>query len=220
MTTPPPSYAEIKACWVADLDLVARRDRWGLALGTVGVVHLGFFLTCQVMHNSGDRTAWHYVGLWGGELASTLTVFSAIAGRSWVQSSPLAGLIARIWGTVLILSLSLASMNQLSGLDYEWFKPVLCTLASFGFMMMAYLVSPWFFTGAVWMSLTGVVMVNALNFSYLIHGTSWCLILTVLGTVLEVRRRSLNRRPEQLRIVIPIRNSGHRPSWMNAHHPG
>ncbi len=208
MTQPPPSFSEIRAACVADLELVASRDRWGLGLGAIGCVHLGFFLTCQVMHQSGDRVGWHYVGLWGVELATVLTVFAAIVGRNWTKATPFAGLIARIWGTVLILSFSLASMNSLSGLDHEWFKPVLCTLAAFGFMMMAYLVSPWFFAGAVWMSLTGVLMINALDFSYLIHGVSWSLALATIAATLELRRRraeSKKRRPSQVRVVIPIR---------------
>lgn len=208
MMPSPPSFSEIKAACVTDLELVARRDRWGPALASIGCVHLGFFLTCQVMHSWGDRVGWHYVGLWGAELATVLTVFGAIAGRNWPSSTPFAGLIARIWGTVLILSFSLASMNSLSGLDHEWFKPVLCTLASFGFMMMAYLLSPWFFAGAVWMSLTGVFMVNALDFSYLIHGVSWSLTLATIATALELRRRraeSRKRRPAEIRVVIPMR---------------
>ena len=205
MTPPVPTFAEGRAVWVADLERVAARDRWGVALAALGVVHLAFFATCQVMHTSGDRENWHYPALWLAEVATALAVLAAIAGRGWVRSTPLAGVIARVWGTVLILSLSLASMNAISGFDLEWFKPVLCTLATFGFMMMAYLVSAWFFAAAVWMSLTGVLMVNALNFGYVIHGVSWWAALITIGATLEVRRRKMiaTRRPIPLRVVVP-----------------
>ena len=205
MTPPVPTFAEGKAVWVADLDRVAARDHWGAALAALGCVHLAFFSTCQVMHTSGDRNNWHYPTLWMAEVATALIILGAIAGRGWVRSTPLAGLIARVWGTVLILSLSLASMNAISGFDLEWFKPVLCTLATFGFMMMAYLVSSWFFAAAVWMSLTGILMVNALNLGYVIHGVSWWVALVTIGATLEVRRRSVlaARRPIALRIVVP-----------------
>ncbi len=200
-----PSFAEARAIWVADLDRVAARDRWGAALAALGCVHLVFFATCQVMHTSGDRSNWHYPTLWLAEVATALAVLAAIAGRGWARSTPLAGLVARVWGTVLILSLSLASMNAISGFDVEWFKPVLCTLATFGFMMMVYLVSAWFFAAAVWMSLTGVLMVNMLNLGYIIHGISWWVALVTIGATLEVRRRSglAARRPIGLRIVVP-----------------
>lgn len=211
MPDSPPTFAETRTAWVAHLGRVARRDRWGLALMAIGNVHAASFLGLQLLHRSGDRAGWHYVLAWGVELAAVLGVLRGIAGRGWSATSPLAGLIARIWGTVLILSLSLASLNVLSGLDHEWFKPVLCTLASFGFMMMAYLIRPAFFAGAVWMSLTGALMVNALDLSYLIHGLSWWIALMTLGGILEGKRRSTARRPAEIRVAVPIRHEGGRP---------
>ena len=219
MTSPPVvSFAEGRAAWVADLDRVAVRDRWGLALAAVGCVHLGFFATCEVMHASGDRNNWHYPALWLAEIATMLAVLAAIAGRGWVRSTPLAGLIARVWGTVLILSLSVTSMNAIAGFELEWFKPVLCTVATFGFMMMAYLISAWFFAAAVWMSLTGVLMVNALDYGYLIHGVSWWAVLVAIGATLEVRRRRsvAAQRPIELRVVVPIRARSVEPTRFDA----
>jgi len=204
-----PSLDDVREVWAADFGRVAARDRWGIGLIAVGGVHLGFFLACQAMHDAGDRTGWHYVAMWGLELAAAIITFGAIVGRGWVQSCPLAGLLARIWGTALILSLSLASLNVLSGLDHEWFKPVLCTLASFGFMMMAYVIGPRFYFGAVWMSLTGVLMVRMLDFSYLIHGISWFLALMTIGATLEVRRLQARRRarsePARVPVVVSVR---------------
>lgn len=201
MTSPVPSFAEGRAAWVADLDRVAARDHWGLALILIGCLHLGVFLGCEVMHASGDRTGWHYIVVWGLELGAMLGILRIVAGRGWFRASPLAGVIARVWGTVLILSFNLASLNSLMGLDHEWFKPVLCTVAAFGFMMMAYLVSSWFFAAAVHMYFTGLIMVHFLDMAYVIHGVSWWALLMVIGTSLHRRRRILNMRP----IVVDVR---------------
>jgi hypothetical protein len=114
--------------------------------------------------------------------------------------------IARVWGTVLILSFNLASMNTLMGLEHEWFKPVLCTIAAFGFMMMAYLVSAWFFAAAVQMYFTGLLMVYQMDYCYLIHGVSWWLALMVIGGTMEVRRRreAGRRQAIPIRVTVPV----------------
>lgn len=201
MTPLVPTFAEGRAAWVADLQRVAARDHWGLALIGVGFVHLAAFLGCQAMHDWGDRRGWHYLVVWGLEFLAVLLVLRKIAGRGWIRATPLAGVIARVWGTVLILSFNLASMNTLSGLGHEWFKPVLCTVAAFGFMMMAYLVHAWFFAAAVQMYFTGLIMLHYIDFSYLIHGLSWWAILLTLGGSLEWQRRRARARPQ----IVPIR---------------
>ncbi len=204
MDSPVQSFSEGRAAWVEDLDRVAQQNHWGVALLAVGWVHLACFLTCEWMHAVGNRHNWQYVALWGVELATVIAVVRLIAGQGWVRSTPLAGIIARVWGTVLILSFNLASLNTLSGLDHEWFKPVLCTLAAFGFMMMAYLISTWFFAAAVQMYFTGLLMVNYLQFSYLIHGVSWWTALMVIGGTMELRRRRSLRRPEPIAIRVSL----------------
>ena len=199
-----PSFTDCRAAWVADLDREAQRHRWGLALLAIGWVHLGCFLLCEWMHVTGDRHNWHYVTLWICEFAMVLGVFRLLAGPGWMRSTPLAGILARVWGTVLILSFNLASLNTLSGLDIEWFKPVLCTVAAFGFMMMAYLVSAWFFAAAVQMYFTGLVMVNYLDLAYLIHGVSWWAALMVIGGQMELRRRRASRQAEPVPILVSV----------------
>jgi hypothetical protein len=183
--------ADWKSAWVADLDRVAARDRWGLALLAVGWVHLTGFLTCQGMYDSGDRREVHYVAAWGLELAAVLFVLRRIAGPGWARSTPLAGLIARVWATFLILSFNVASLNTLSGLDHDWFKPVLATLSTFGFMVMAYLISARFFALAVQMYFTGLLMVRNPGLGYAIYGLSWWAALQVIGGALVARRARL-----------------------------
>ena len=40
---------------IADLYTVALRDRWGLALATIGWAHLAIFLVCQWLYGLGDQ---------------------------------------------------------------------------------------------------------------------------------------------------------------------
>jgi hypothetical protein len=154
------------------------------------------------MHEAGDRRGWHYVLVWVVEIAAVLATMHIQAGRGWYRSTPLAGIIGRIWGTVLILSFNLASMNSLMGLEHEWFKPALCTLASFGFMMMAYLVHRAFFASAVQMYLTGLVMIAFPRLCYLIHGLSWWLGLMVIGGWMELHRRRSGLRHEVYTVQV------------------
>lgn len=188
-----PPRPEVRPDWlagpVADLDFVASRDRWGLALMAVGWVHLAVFLVCHLLHVSGDRREIHYVLAWGLELLGVILVLRAIAGRGWYRSTPLAGLIARVWITFLILSFNLASLNNLTGMDQLWFKPPLSTLSSFGFMTMAYLLGWRFFIPAVQMYFTGLLMALHPDHCYLIYALSWWVALQGIGLILERRRQ-------------------------------
>lgn len=202
---PPKPVAEWKAGLVAELDRVAARDRWGLALMAVGWVHLGFMLICQVMHTSGGRRAVPYVAVWGLELACVLVALRRLAGRAWYRATPLAGLIARVWGTFLILSFNLAALNTLSGLEHEWFKPVLATLSTFGFATMAYLIDTRFFIPAVQMYFTGLLMVMNVDKCYAIYGLSWWVALQGIGLSLERRRAGPQSEPKTRRGAEPRR---------------
>ncbi|MEO6810078.1 MAG: hypothetical protein ABI353_13270 [Isosphaeraceae bacterium] len=188
-----PHRPEVRTDWlagpVADLDFVASRDRWGLALMAVGWVHLAVFLVCHLLHVSGDRHEIHYVLAWGLELFGVILVLRVIAGRGWYRSTPLAGLIARVWITFLILSFNLASLNNLTGMDQLWFKPPLSTLSSFGFMTMAYLLGWRYFIPAVQMYFTGLLMALNPDHCYLIYALSWWVALQAIGLILERRRQ-------------------------------
>jgi hypothetical protein len=178
-----------KATLVDDLERVALRDRWGLALMAVGWVHLGFFLVCQALFWKGDLYKPHYLALWGGEFVVNLWVIRRVAGRGWHRATPLAGVLVRVWATFLILSFNVASLNTLTGFTLDWFKPVWGTLSTFGFATTAYLVNPWFFVPAVQMYFTGLVMVRFPDDNYLIYGLSWWVSLQGIGLILERRRR-------------------------------
>src|SRR6185312_5466072 len=85
-----------KSSLVYDLERVALRNRWGLALMVVGWSHLGFFLVCQTMFSAGNRTSSHYLALWAAEFAANLWIIRRIAGPGWARSTPLGGVLVRV----------------------------------------------------------------------------------------------------------------------------
>lgn len=173
---------------VADLERVALRDRWGLALMILGWIHLAVFLTCQFLYSIGDRHNSHFVGLWALEFFANLWVIRRVAGPGWYGASPLGGVLVRIWATFLILSFNLATLNRLTGFSIQWYKPVWATLSTFGFAATAYLVNVWYFVPAVQMYFTGLSMVFFPRWQYLIYGVSWWASLQGIGLILESRR--------------------------------
>ena len=178
-----------KSALVADLGRVAVRDRWGLALMAVGWVHLGFFLVHQACYTPDASRASLSLALWVAEFGAVLATIRRIAGPGWHRATPLAGLLVRVWGTFLIVSFNVVSLNTLTGWTLDWFKPVWATLSIFGFMMMAYLVDFKFFYLAAQMYFTGLIMVRLPAWNYLIYGLSWWAALQAIGLSLERRRR-------------------------------
>lgn len=175
---------------VADLARMAVRDRWGLGLMAVGWVHLATFLTCHALYRSGDLAPTKYLGLWALELAAVVILLRRmVTGNGRHRPPPLVGLLARVWVTFLILEFSVVSLNNLTGMPPEWFKPVWGTLSTFGFAMMAWLTSLWFLVPAVLMSLTGILMSRFGPDAYLIYAVSWWLALHGVGIALERARR-------------------------------
>ena len=179
----------------ADLAEQAVRRPWGPAVMAIGAVHLGFFLGCQAAYSSGVRAEWVSLSLWGAEVAALVVTMRFVAGRGWLHESPAVGLIFRVWVTFLILSFNVATLNSLMGWSVDWFKLVWCTLSSFGFATMAWLFGPRYLVPAFQMYFTGLLMVWLPQWSYLIHGLSWCVALQYLGLDLVRRRARLLDRP-------------------------
>ena len=176
---------------VTELERVAIRDRWGLALMILGWSHLAIFLACHVLYVIGDRVNSHYLGLWGLEFVVNLWILRRVAGPGWFRSTPLAGVIARVWATFLILSFNLATLNSLTGFSIEWFKLGWASLSTFGFAVTAYLVNTWYFVPAVQMYFTGLLMFACPGWEYLIYGVSWWASFQGIGLTLESRRRKM-----------------------------
>ena len=176
---------------MAELSEVAIRRPWGQAIMAIGWVHLAFFLVCQEVYWAGVRAAWPSLLLWSSEIAAVLVAMRLVAGRHWLNEAPAIGLIVRVWITFLILSFNVASLNTLTGWTVDWFKPVWCTLASFGFATMAWLFGIRFLIPAFQMYFTGLAMVRFPEWAYLIHGLSWCVACQWMGWDMIQRRRRL-----------------------------
>jgi len=186
----PEDLRDWKAPLVADLDRVAARDRWGFAFMVIGAIHFTAFVLCELRYTSGDLREAPYVAIWLLELAAVLLTMQFFGGRYWWRATPLAGILGRLWGTFLLLSFNLTTMNSMLGMAYpEWFKPALTNLATFGFATTAYLLTPRYFIPAVGMYFAGLLMVAMPRHAYIIHGSAWLLTLEGLGVILERRRR-------------------------------
>jgi hypothetical protein len=154
----------------------------------VGWVHLVFFLACQAVYFWGQKSERLTLLLWALELAAVLVAMRRVAGRDWIRESPGVALVVRIWVTYLILSFNVASLNHLTGYTIDWFKPAWCTLASFGFAMLAWLFGYRYLIWAVQMYFTGLLMVQFRDWNYAINGLSWLVILHAIGRGLERQR--------------------------------
>ncbi len=177
---------------VAELRRVAIRDRWGLGLMAIGWVHFATFLTCHILYRSGDLRPPKYLLLWAIEgVVVIVLIRRMVTSNGRHLPPPMVGLLARVWITFLLMAFSVVSMNNLTQMPPEWFKPVWGTLSTFGFAMMAWLVSLWFLVPAILMSLTGILMANFTSDAYLIYAVSWWLVLQGVALVIERSRLSV-----------------------------
>lgn len=182
---PAPSMTVEDPPWKAVLGDETRatfgRGGYPAALMAAGWVHLGFFLVCQWLYDPAIESDVRFPIVWSLEILAVIATMRAAAGRGWWNRTPAASLVVRMWGTFLILSFNLATMNTLTGWELDWFKPVWATLSTFLFAMLAWLFDLRFLIFAVQMYFTGLLMVQLPAWNYLIYGVSWCAALQVLG---------------------------------------
>lgn len=181
---------DLRAAWTAEVDRVAARRRWGLALIALGGIHLAGSLWLQsLLWVTGGRPHWPYPITWLVEFAAVCATMRAICGSGWLREPGMPGVVARVWGTFFILSFNLASSNDLTGWEIEWFKSAWCTLGTFGWATMAWLFSLRFLIPAVGFYFVGLLTVAFPGESYLIHGLAWAVTLVGVGRWLDRRRR-------------------------------
>jgi hypothetical protein len=154
----------------------------------IGWVHMVFFTACQAVYFWGQKSEILTLLLWALELFAVFVAMRKVAGKDWIRESPGVALIVRIWITYLILSFNVSSLNHLTGYTVDWFKPAWCTLASFGFAMLAWLFGLRFLIWAVQMYFTGLLMVQFRHWNYVINALSWFIILNAIGWSLERQR--------------------------------
>lgn len=187
----PESGAGLPADWrvrlARELESVARAGRWDLALMAIGVWHLCVFLALHRLYLRGDEAPWKHIGLWSVDMLGALGWMRIFSGPGWIRSTPLAGLLVRVWGTFCILAFNLATLNTLTGHVPNWYKLGWGVLSTFGFMMMTFLLSPWFFLAAVWMFLMDLALAVTPKAQFLIYGGAWCLCLWAIALTLRAR---------------------------------
>lgn len=176
----------------ADLDGAFERGagKWSRAIAAVAWIHLGCFLVCQAIYQPDvPRDARHFY-IWVVEFFAVLAAMRAIAGPRWMKSSAAIGVAARLWITFLILSFNVVSLNELTGWDTRWYRPVWGTLSTFLLASMAWLFSLRMFVLAVQMYFTGLLMLYFKHLDNLIYGVSWWMALMAISFRIRAREKA------------------------------
>jgi hypothetical protein len=176
-----------KSNLIAELNRSAVRKPLSIALAGVACINLVFFTICQIIYVPNGRADLRHPLLWLLDLIAVLAFLRKSLGRGWFRSTAALNLVAKLWTTFLILSFNLVTLNSLTGFELAWYKPVWATLSTFLFASLAWVFSPWFFVPAVQMWATGLLMVNFLDWAFLIYGVSWWLAL--MGIAIDLRRK-------------------------------
>lgn len=173
----------------AELDeaFVRGGGRWSRAVAAIGWIHLIAFLTSQAIYDPTRLRDPRHLLIWIAEFGAVLLALRLIAGRGWMRSSPAIGMVARFWGTFLILSFNVVSLNELMGWEMRWYRPAWGTVSSFYLASMAWLYTPRMFIPAVQMYFTALLMIRFPDYDNLIYGVSWWLAL--MGISWGIRRR-------------------------------
>jgi hypothetical protein len=165
---------------------LARRRRWGLSLLLVGWLHLVAFLSCYYLT---IILAYHeapgYLSIWAGELCGAWLIFRLCGGpRSKDAAPPLARFVFRVWVTYFVLAFNLCSMNTLRGHALFELFPAMASLASFGFLMMTFVVDRRFFAAVLVMFAAGLLEAAFLLHAFLVFALAWWLVLNGIGLAL------------------------------------
>ena len=174
------------------LERAAARENYWLFCTLLGWEHLAtcgasYYLVEVARVQAPHR--WVYVLLWFVQTVIALTTFRLVRGRSGDEDSPLQGLVGRVWVVFLLLCVNVAMLNAALGLPVFTLLPVLATLSSFAFLMLAALVSRRFAAAALVMWVTGMLMARFPAYGFLLYGSGWLVILQGLGVIFRRRQR-------------------------------
>jgi hypothetical protein len=175
-----------KSDLMAELNRSAVRKRLSIGLAGVACINLVAFTICQIIYVANGRADLRHPLLWFLDLIAVLAFLRISLGSGWTGSSTAINLVAKLWTTFLILSFNVVTLNSIAGFELSWYKPVWATLSTFLFASLAWIFSPWLFVPAVQMWATGLLMVNFIDWAFLIYGVSWWLAL--MGIAIHLRR--------------------------------
>lgn len=168
---------------------------WPEALAAIGALHMVACVACHMLYCYVTLEAWPYLLVWSIQLALNLVVLRRLLGKGWVKSTPLVGVLARVWATFLIISFSVTSYSEISSGQanaFNWFKPAWCSLSCFAWAVTAWLANGWFVLAAVWTWAMGWAMIFRIQDAYLIYGAGWAVLLWIIAGVLRREQRKLS----------------------------
>lgn len=180
-----PSHPDWKAWFASDLRETVVRDGWCAALWAIAAIHLIAFGITQVLYDPKRDSDPRLLLLWVAELAICWCAFRVITGRWGYSAKTAAGVVMRVWVTFFILVFNSILMNVQSGWAIHWYRLAWPTLSTFGFATLAWLISYRFLIPAVWMWLTGLLIVRFPHSSYAIYGVSWSVCLAALAISID-----------------------------------
>ncbi len=163
---------------------------WPRALAAVGWIHLLAFAGCQVLYSTGDRTNWHYLAVWGAELAANLLAIRHFAGPSWANRTPTLRLLARMGTTLLIMKFNLVSLNYLTGIGTGWYRLAWVNLGAMTLANLAWQIDLRFLAGAVLMFFSGLVMTKLPEWQMASYGLAWWVAFQGAAVVVAAEARS------------------------------
>jgi hypothetical protein len=201
-----PSEKRVEGQHARLLTLALRRN-WGLSLILVGWLHLLAFSFCYYLTVGQDyHDAPAYLLVWAGEMLGAWGIFRACGGpRSGDAPLPLELFIRRVWAAYFVLAFNLGSLNTLRGHAMFEFFPAIAPLASFAFLMMAFVISQHFFGAVLVMFAAGLLMAASLVHAYLTFAVAWWLVLNVTGLALLRPRPAASDHKDLARITgVPL----------------
>ncbi len=203
MTDCKPANNKLTTAWFelrSDLIQIGLTQKWPETLGWIGFAHLIASLSCHICYKYVTIDPLPYLFIWSTQLTTNLWIIRKLIGRGWTKSSPLIGILARIWATFLIISFSATSYSEISADQanhFNWFKPVWASLSCFAWAVTAWIVNPWFVLAAVWTWAMGWAMIFWIEEAYLIYGIGWALLLWIISAILmRKRHKTVPENPE------------------------
>jgi hypothetical protein len=131
---------------------------------------------------------WPYGLLWVIQVIVALGTIRLVRGRARIEESPLKSVVNRVWAVFLLLSCNVAFLNVMASLPVFTFLPVLATLSSFAFLILATLLSRQFVMAALAMFITGSLIARFAAYGFLLYGGGWFVVLQALGVIFYRRR--------------------------------
>jgi hypothetical protein len=179
---------------------IAGENHW-LIYTLLGWEHL---VTCTVSYFMVEMARlqfphrWAYGVLWLAQILIAAATIKLIRGKPKIEESPYKPIVNRLWMIFLLLCCNVAGLNVLAGLPVFTFLPVLATLSSFAFLVLACFLSRSFLWAALVTFISGIFMARFPEIGFLIYGGSWLLILQALGIIFLLRRKRFLPLPETI----------------------